>query len=689
MSARFSRRGEVTANDMASRQWGMTRSMVPTPMFVREMIRHWEGLGHVSNKALEDTWRQLAEAFIEHVKAHEDPSKDGIWTVLSPPTGTGKTEGAILYGAMLSGVFTAAPQLHPGILIVTRMIKDANRIASDINMHSKRYAPGLLDTNTVAVAYHTEAADNLRRRDLKGFPVLVITHKAYENALDGLDSRVSPTMWDYLHGYLNRNRKLVIIDESIDLILESRMGSDDVRKLLGLIPRPLYEEFREEVRWLERLQKHFNESPANGGSEPVANSVLLNRSMLASVYESPEGDGYFPPMFRDLRESLFEYRSTVAPFPNSKDSGSEDNARRGLDELIRGANAVLLNPWLWQTTYGGNPTLNTARLLVPEDVKGAVVLDATAGENVFYDVFPLAKRLPRISGTRRYDNVTLHVSKEHSTGKISMRNAKDAPGQLVAELETIAKGRKALVISHLEMEGKIRRAAKYLTPQRGYTLDFAHWGAVNGSNDWREFDMVVLFGLHHLPLTWPVNVFFACQGVQTDEWLSSTGNRPFDKHKDIKKALEVGQLTADVVQAINRIRCREVVDAEGNCHQADVYILLPRGNAGEAILSGIKNAMPGVGVVKWEYAGQKSKPRQLKYQDDLIEFFREMEPGKVSVAVVRERYGIPDNTFERIRKKVRERNPDEPIGKAMVEFGVQYVKEREGSISRAFFSKPP
>jgi hypothetical protein len=97
--------------------------------------------------------------------------------------------------------------------------------------------------------------------------------------------------------------------------------------------------------------------------------------------------------------------------------------------------------------------------------------------------------------------------------------------------------------------------------------------------------------------------------------------------------------------------------------------------------------MPGIGVVDWEYAGQKSKPRQLKYQEDLITFLREMEPGKIPVAVVRERYGIPENTFERIRKKVRERSLEEPVGKTMVEYGVRYVKEREGSISRAFFSK--
>jgi hypothetical protein len=662
--------------------------MVPASVFVKEMRNHWEGLGHVSSNTLEDSWRQLAEAFIDHVKAHEDPSRDGLWTVLGLPTGTGKTEGSILNGAMLSQVLRVSPDLHPGILIVTRMIKDADRIAATVNQHSKRYAADLPPTANISVAFHSEATDELKRSELKNYPVLVITHKAYEKALDGLDSRVSPTNWDYLHTYRTRKRKLVIVDESIDVTLECQMGSDDVRRLLGLIPGPLYEGFSNEVRWLELLWKYFDESPANGSSEPVGNSILLTMSMVEKVFRSPEGSDCFPPMFRDLREALFEYGDSVAPFPNSNDPDSEDQARRGLDDLIRSADALLRNSWVWQTKNQGNLALNTARLLIPKDVKGAVVLDATADVNVFYDVFPLAKRLPSVPGTRRYDNVTLHVAKGHVTGKLSMKkNAREVVAHFVAELEEIAKDRKALVLSHLPMEAKIRKAARHLTVGKGYTLDFTHWGAINGSNDWREFDTVVLFGLHHLPLTWPVNVFFACQGVQPDAWLSSTGNRPFGKHRDIKEALKVGQLTADVIQGINRIRSREVIDAEGNCHKADVYILLPKGKAGEDILSGIKTAMPGVGVVKWDYAGQKRKPRSLKFQDDLIEFVREMEPGKVPVSVVRERYGIPDSTFETIRKRVRERRLEDPIGKAMGEHGVWYVTEREGRTLRAYFAK--
>lgn len=662
--------------------------MVPTPMFVKEMIRHWEGLGHVSNKALEDTWKQLAEAFIDHVKAHEFPSMEGNWTVLSPPTGTGKTEGAILYSAMLSGVFTADPQLHPGILIVTRMIKDANRIANDINWHSMRYAPGLLDTNTVAVAYHTEAADDLRRRDLRQFPVLVVTHKAYENALDGLESNAYPTAWDYYSNYLDRKRKLVIIDEAIDLILESRVSGDDVRSLIGLIPGPLYETFHEEVYWLNKLHERIKELSENGGSEPVANGVLYREAMLGSLMGPPEEDTHFPPQFRALREALKDYRSTVAPFSKGKRSASEEDVRRGLDELIRDVNAVLQNPWLWQTKHEGIITLNSAKLLVPEDVKGAIVLDATAGENVVYDVFDRAKRLPQIPGTRRYDNVLLHVGKGQRTGKVSMRKkAKEDISLLIAELEKWAKNRRVLVITHAEREQALRRAAKRLSPEKGFTISIDHWGAINGVNDYLGCDTIVIFGLNHFPPTWPTNIFFACQGVQSNEWLGSKESRRFGTHKDISEALKVGQLVSDVVQATNRVRCRNVVDSKGNCLRTDVYILLPKRN-GEDILGGITNAMPGIQVVEWEFSTQKNKQKKAKYDGQLIEFFRDMEPGKIPVRVVKEKFSISETTFERIRARVRERSPKDSLGRAMIEYGVIYEgKGREGKTPRACFLK--
>ena len=41
-------------------------------------------------------------------------------------------------------------------------------------------------------------------------------------------------------------------------------------------------------------------------------------------------------------------------------------------------------------------------------------------------------------------------------------------------------------------------------------------------------------------------------------------------------AIEASQMAVDVVQAINRARCRRVVDDHGRCEPVDVYIRLPR-----------------------------------------------------------------------------------------------------------------
>jgi hypothetical protein len=476
---------------------------------------------------------------------------------------------------------------------------------------------------------------------------------------------------------LDRKRKLVIIDEVIDLVLDSSMNAEEVRGLLGLIPEDLYKAFRAEVYLLEKLQEYITKA-SGSGAVTVSASVLHSQPMLETLDHVLEGDDFFPTNFRELRESLYESPANLAPFRRSSTIVSEE-ARRGLDELIRDADAVWRNPWLWQAKDLGKITLRTAKLLVPDDVKGAVVLDAAAGENAFYEVFSKANRIPPIPGTRRYDNVTLHASMDQLTGMTTMREkATESSARLITEIETWAKGHSVLVVTHKEREGTLNRAARRLTPEKGFKVTVAHWGAINGLNEWREYDTIVLFGLPHRPPQWPVSIFMACQGVQTDEWLSSTGNRPFGKHDDIKEALRVGQLVTDTIQAINRIRCRQVVDVDGNCLPADVYLLLPRGLTGKAILSGIEKAMPGIKTKKWMFDIRERRTRRGKYEDELVVLFRNMEPGRIPFSTVKETYSIPDSTFERIRTRVRARSPKDPLGQAMIEHGVSYTTDRNG-----------
>ena len=59
--------------------------------FVQRMENHWiNELNNVPNKALKESWHQIAETFEHHIQNHDDPEKARKWTVLSPPTGAGK-----------------------------------------------------------------------------------------------------------------------------------------------------------------------------------------------------------------------------------------------------------------------------------------------------------------------------------------------------------------------------------------------------------------------------------------------------------------------------------------------------------------------------------------------------------------------------------------------------------------------
>ena len=47
----------------------------------------------------------------------------------------------------------------------------------------------------------------------------------------------------------------------------------------------------------------------------------------------------------------------------------------------------VIRQWNYFSREGNKRSLNTARLVVPEFIKGAVVLDATASQNLLWDLF--------------------------------------------------------------------------------------------------------------------------------------------------------------------------------------------------------------------------------------------------------------------------------------------------------------
>jgi hypothetical protein len=76
------------------------------------------------------------------------------------------------------------------------------------------------------------------------------------------------------------------------------------------------------------------------------------------------------------------------------------------------------------------------------------------------------------------------------------------------------------------------------------------------------------------------------------EWLQQSDKRKWKRHEDIRKSLKNGQIITSIIQAINRLRCRKVIDAEGNCPDTDVYLMLPDDGITREILEGIRKEIP-------------------------------------------------------------------------------------------------
>lgn len=555
---------------------------------------------------------------------------------------------------------------HPGALIVTRLKTDADQIAEQINRLSKK---------SVAVAHHTDS--NTKLTELGEWPVLVITHRAYELALDflGQDGTIQQT-WPFFHQwgspvqeFCDRKRKLVIIDECLDIVEQLEAGLDGLRNTLGAIPQSIREKFPREVAAIEALVKSVEQIGSEGEGQPTAEAMLL----INAIHED------CPPDFNGLRKALrervrFDYQI------GKNDLRENERLKKQHDQRLKSLQSIF-SSWAYYAKVNAHHTLNTARLLVPEGVKGAVVLDATASANVIYDLFDGAAVLTPPEESRSYRNVTLHVSRGHKTGKNFMENhAKEVCQKLFADLNERLSGRRVFIVCHKGVESVLE------TYDPAFTMKLGHWGKVDGSNEWKDCDTCVVFGLSYRPDTWTANVFMAFQGPQETEWLRADGNRPFKQHLDIRQALKEGQMVTEVVQAINRVRCRRVIDHLGNCPPTEVYLMLPGGRLADVIVDGIRSQMPGIQVLEdWEFRGQRSRVKKAKGFEAILKYLENMPPGRQSKTHLCDKLGVSTSTIKRFIAAAT--GSDSPLARAVEKAGVVIDSLREGKTQRLYFIK--
>jgi hypothetical protein len=628
-------------------------ALVPPQTFVTRLTDQWTTAYHnVPSVPLRQLWTTMANIYRDAIidTATRATSR---WRILWPPTGSGKTLGAKVYAALQAeqNAATAGLRKPVGILIVTRLIAQADEMVDAINALAGRQ---------VAVADHTD--HRATHEQLSGSDVLVITHQAYVNATQTL-TNTRDGKWSRLTHWEGGRRLLTIIDEALcNAIEESQVTADGLSQAIGFIPHELRATYAAEVAVLEELYEALGHH--EGISEGFGGGACM------AWYEGR----------RMVNLSALRAEMLKLPYDKSLGKADENDRRRiatRIDKTLAAAEAVLDN-WAYFALKGKQPTLNSSALLVPLDAPGPVVLDATAREDFIYRLMEdRADIIPTPSGVRDYSSVTLHVASTRSgTGKAAMvENAKTRFPRLIEDLtKRLAPERRVFFCVHKAAEHELPDAADLPFAQ----VAKAHWGAVDGSNAYADCDTAVIFGLPFRDaVTWPTNVFFALQGVQGDDWLD---NPTWKGQVNLRELMVRRQLSASVIQAINRIRCRHVTDDHGGCPPADVFIVLPSGARGEDILAAIRREMPGLQVVDWPFDPDGPKVRKRKAgtpHERLLTFMGNRAPGRTPLNAVAREFGLTPSAKKELQKNLR--NENHPITLALKAMGVSYAVTGKGA----------
>ena len=606
--------------------------------FVTSMSDHWVTKCRLQlSDPLKAAWRQMADTFNRSIAGSEEKP----WQVLQLPSGTGKSIGLAVYCSLLHN------EMHPGVLIVRRLISQVDEAADLINE---------LSGWNVALAYHSESRHAFA--DVQNSPVLVITHSAYEKALNTISKgRTIESNWDMFTGFACGTRKLTVIDEAPNMIESARLPLRDLLVVTTFVNSVLGDGAKPELALLNGITASLCNPDGSGVLDRLESAAKSHCDALPTTAPVL--------LLGSLREKLrgLSDRQIVV---GVQDDG---NRLRALSLDVLASLEMMIDANKWARGEGQDRTIHAARLMLPETKRPTVILDATAAVDPRYGLAAdWVWVIPAPRGVRNYSNVKLHVSRGNSVGKEFLTNngAKEW-GRVYRELVKSLDGtQRVFVCCHKDVEPQL---VGYGDQFSGY--DVAHWYALDGRNDWQDHDTVVIFGLPYLDDTTLTSWIKAFDDPSANYDLGTQRHSGHSVCPEAKREMKIGHITVSVIQAINRVRCRKVVDAYGNCRTTDAYILLPDGRDGDEVLRGIIEQMPGIQVQQWNLEAARKRVKRSKHEEPLLRYLEHAEPGTHSVPDVMRSLDIPERTRNRLTKMITDAASE--LAKRLAELNVTYV----------------
>ena len=154
--------------------------------------------------------------------------------------------------------------------------------------------------------------------------------------------------------------------------------------------------------------------------------------------------------------------------------------------------------------------------------------------------------------------------------------------------------------------------------------------------------------------------------------------------------MEQRQLSVSIIQAINRVRCRRVIDAEGRSPNADVSLYFRRTRTATPSCRIFRQVVAeGLNVVDWQFEldGPKvRRPRKGTSHEALISFMGNRLPGETPMSHIQRELGLQP-LMECGHCELFSAMKEHATTKALQQVGVEYVTRGQGRGAKSFLVK--
>lgn len=630
---------------------------------------------------LEATWNMNCRALNNAI----DDNRKGVIKkyVISAPTGSAKTESLITYCSMLPEQYT--------VLISTNLTEEADNIANKINKEAWHaydelrqmsqatngyyYLPPN-DHKIRAYSYHSKIStdDQITIEEVAKHQIIVTTHSFYKNHYSGSDK------WSLL----GEDRDLLVIDEALETMKEYSVKDASIRRAITVFEvikknRKFKndEEFEKELNLLrDELQLLDN---SEEGTNLLCTDATTEHGLALTLFGSVDKYKLFLEILGKINTKDKAIKNWIRNvnlnyvISGSKDKSINERLKKELTATINDLNLMSKIGQVYTTSNQGHKSFHRVTDMMFK--KSLVCFDATAEVNDIYSLrakyYDDVHLVQTHKGVRNYSNVTLYSTIDR-TSKEAINN------DLVATvLKNIKFGKKTLIVTHKEHEALFKSYAQAHYSE--HTIDFAHWGAITGLNNWNDFDTCVIVGLNHKSKSYSQSRVI----INTDTEETAFG----DKQDILNDSIESSMILAEIIQAMNRIRIRKIIDTEGACLPADIYIILPR-RYEVVFKSQILGQMPNIQLKKWEGEFTKSIETPAKFTV-LVEFLnKNLAPRETILKKeLLKKLGMNKNSFATLQGKTDAKKEAFETNLKKAGIGIKKVREEGRKLVKEYFYK--